>query len=628
MAYIINKYNGEQIAVVQDGTMNSALPIRLIGKDYAGFGEAQNENLVFLLENFANQTAPTSSLVGQLWYDKATSTLRYTDGYNWKGLASSWVSGAEPTDVHSLVIGDQWWDSENDQLKVYNGEQFVLVGPQNVGTNITQMRSKVVREANDLTRKHYIIEAVANGITAYVISTDSVFELHANDSIPGFSTIQQGITLNATNNPNYPGITQGNYRFWGTATNSLKLDGHAASDFIQSSNPLFNSVVHFSDTGLTVGGTNESTYKLKIAIASTVPTISNMLDESILFRTTVAGIAKYPLKLYGTSILPGSDSLVTDIGSLAYSFKDVYASTFNGIATKADTIKVGSDYKSTSIDVVADTIPVRTNTTGTYTITQGNATLSYPITTGSIKANFFVGTATQSIALKVGDIFTNASVTAESNTVVVRTANTETIDSVDTGAGSIKANSFIGVATKAVNIRVPNAAGTGFDYRLASTAANEGTIAVRTLIDDTVNDVPKGSLKAIVFVGTATQAYYADLAEKYLADEDYEVGTVVMIGGDSEVTAAEQGYRALGTVSANPAFKMNSELEGGTYIALKGRVPVKVIGAVTKGDRLIVSSTLGVAEAVSKGNPTPLVFAIALETSTEYGVKIVEAVVL
>jgi hypothetical protein len=128
-----------------------------------------------------------------------------------------------------------------------------------------------------------------------------------------------------------------------------------------------------------------------------------------------------------------------------------------------------------------------------------------------------------------------------------------------------------------------------------------------------------------VFNGTATAARYADLAEKYLADAEYEVGTVVMIGGEAEVTAAQVGFRAIGAVSANPAHLMNSELEGGTAVALKGRVPVKVTGSVIKGQRLVAGPS-GTAQA-AMGN-TADVFAIALESSDDTGVKLVEALVL
>jgi hypothetical protein len=125
--------------------------------------------------------------------------------------------------------------------------------------------------------------------------------------------------------------------------------------------------------------------------------------------------------------------------------------------------------------------------------------------------------------------------------------------------------------------------------------------------------------------GKASSAQYADLAEKYLADREYEVGTVVMIGGEKEITAATVGARALGVISANPAYMMNSELEGGTYVALKGRVPVKITGSVNKGDRLMAGDS---GYAIVVPSPCTEVFAIALETNTEIGLKMIEAVIL
>jgi hypothetical protein len=125
--------------------------------------------------------------------------------------------------------------------------------------------------------------------------------------------------------------------------------------------------------------------------------------------------------------------------------------------------------------------------------------------------------------------------------------------------------------------------------------------------------------------GTAVHAQYADLAEKYLADREYEIGTVVAIGGEAEVTACSQGDRAVGAVSANPAYAMNSGLDGGTYIALKGRVPIKVQGPVRKGQRL-VAGDWGCACAINNSDPD--VFAVALETNNNTGVNLVEALIL
>lgn len=118
---------------------------------------------------------------------------------------------------------------------------------------------------------------------------------------------------------------------------------------------------------------------------------------------------------------------------------------------------------------------------------------------------------------------------------------------------------------------------------------------------------------ATTVVGQSSSAKYADLAEKYLADADYEAGTVLAVGGINEVTYARTGDRAIGVVSTDPAFKMNSDLVGGTYVALKGRVPVNIDGTVKKGDKL-VAADYGRAKACAKMSFE--VFAIALHDSS------------
>lgn len=120
------------------------------------------------------------------------------------------------------------------------------------------------------------------------------------------------------------------------------------------------------------------------------------------------------------------------------------------------------------------------------------------------------------------------------------------------------------------------------------------------------------TVHAANFIGVSASAQYADLAEKYLADAEYKPGTVLTVGGTKEVTAAKNGDLVIGVVSTNPAFKMNSELAGGTYVALKGRVPVNVIGEVKKGDKL-VATNYGCA-AYSEFT-TCAVFALALTDS-------------
>jgi hypothetical protein len=99
--------------------------------------------------------------------------------------------------------------------------------------------------------------------------------------------------------------------------------------------------------------------------------------------------------------------------------------------------------------------------------------------------------------------------------------------------------------------------------------------------------------------GKSVQAQYADLAEIYTADMAYEAGTVVVFGGTAEVTTTTISHdtRVAGVVSSDPAYLMNSAVEG-IPIAMTGRVPCRVQGPVAKGTVLVTSTTPGVAQAI------------------------------
>ena len=113
----------------------------------------------------------------------------------------------------------------------------------------------------------------------------------------------------------------------------------------------------------------------------------------------------------------------------------------------------------------------------------------------------------------------------------------------------------------------------------------------------------RADVSAVNFNGVASSAKYADLAESYEADAEYALGTVLIFGGEKEVTQSttKMDRRKAGVVSEKPAFKMNMDLpdqvDHAPYVALQGRVPCRVVGEVHKGDLMISSSVPGCAEA-------------------------------
>lgn len=138
---------------------------------------------------------------------------------------------------------------------------------------------------------------------------------------------------------------------------------------------------------------------------------------------------------------------------------------------------------------------------------------------------------------------------------------------------------------------------------------------------------------ANIFDGTATEAKYADLAEKYTADADYEPGTVVVFGGAHEVstTNSKGDHRVAGVVSSNPGFLMNNELESNkesyaVEVGLTGRLPCKVLGKINKGDMLVSSPIPGYA--VVNNNPgVGTVLGKSLQDKTDGNKGVIEIVV-
>lgn len=138
-----------------------------------------------------------------------------------------------------------------------------------------------------------------------------------------------------------------------------------------------------------------------------------------------------------------------------------------------------------------------------------------------------------------------------------------------------------------------------------------------------------GNVTGTYFIGTATQAQYADLAENYLADQEYEAGTVVKIGGDFEITQTTNhaDVDVFGVISTEPAYLMNSEAQG-LPVALQGRVPVKVLGKIKKGERIVSSDEPGVAWALGSDEyDARAIIGRSLQDKEDGGLGIIEVVI-
>ena len=141
-------------------------------------------------------------------------------------------------------------------------------------------------------------------------------------------------------------------------------------------------------------------------------------------------------------------------------------------------------------------------------------------------------------------------------------------------------------------------------------------------------------IRCNVIHATATSAQYADVAERFEADAPMSAGAVVTVGGTAEITetTTDLSDNVFGVISDMPAYAMNAGAgnnESHPFVAMTGRTPVRVTGAVNKGDRLVTSSVKGCARAVAAGESiTPFnVIGRALESSTDAGIKLVNCAV-
>lgn len=182
MSYVIKKTDGNIIATVTDGTVDKAsTSLTLIGKNYKGIGEIYNENLVYLLENFANSSPPGNQVKGQLWYNINTSKLNVYDGDNWRPVGSPFVSTSKPS---NLVSGDFWIDTASQQLKFYDGINLITAGP--IYTKNQGKSGWVVEEiVSDNGDTRLVTSIYSAGTRMAIVSTTEFKPLVA---IPGFTT--------------------------------------------------------------------------------------------------------------------------------------------------------------------------------------------------------------------------------------------------------------------------------------------------------------------------------------------------------------------------------------------------------------------------------------------------------
>ena len=717
MAYTITSSTGVSYTI-EDGTINNAYSLKLVGKNVTNYGQVFAENSLRHLENFASPLAPTpnTTLVGQVWYDTTEKVLRvYKDSTNTWTRISPVVSATQPVD--GATAGAMYYDTTDDKLKIHDGvsykdsnyagevsNEYSSFGNLNTpSTYGTKLRNLFLTDNGDVPR----------AVSALVYVNDG----EASTTRPGGETVMALFSDHATFTlKDTAGSSHGDAYNW--------YDQFAESDGIGIEiKPGMNLRQEYSNTSialadrayradgisgnLVIGASN-------IAITSIVTTSSDIIpdagDTFDLGSSTnrwqniyINGIASLGQTNGTSEVRATAANVTTRIGTTAFPIttSNIGDATVNTIRVSnyeggTGNINIGNVIASGAISSASLTLSGAAAIAGNIDGTIFKGTTAIFTGNGSFGSITNTGTTTLNGSVILGDASAdNISINGEVNTHIIPDATTTYnlgsntrywsnlyVDNINasgdmTFAGKLRltdttnpANTtdttaplyLDGGAVIEKKLYVGETITTtgnfvGVNADLSGTLDADGTTNLNGLTNlngdvnlgnqntDTVSFLGKvdtniipttdtlnlGSASAPfgVLFGEATSARYADLAEIYSADADYEPGTVVKLGGSAEVTqtTSYNDPEVFGVVSTNPAYLMNSEADG-VAVALTGRVPVKVEGRIRKGERVVSGSKPGFAKALMKNEyDMRCIIGRALEDKETFDDGVVEIVI-
>jgi hypothetical protein len=563
MPYIINKYSGSELVVLQDGTLDTSTSIGLLGRNYVGYGEVQNENFLFLLENFAGTTPPARALEGQTWYDSVNNKLNTYDGTNWTPVGAATALENAPS---GPTEGALWYKISTKQLYVYsNISGWILVGPEGVsGFGETRIKAAILRDVSSVN--HAVLLVLVNDEVLSIHSSDT-FTINALDAITGFNELQKGVTLST--NTVIAGNVLGNST---TATrlqtgrfiNGVYFDGNNDITITSNTSAILTRGTYL--TGSNFNGSAATTWAVDASSANTIGKIVARDSTGSFAGGTITADQFIGPLIGNVTAISGTSTFYSLVANNIQGF------TFSGLADQANTLAPGRAING-----------VQFNGSQDITVTAAASTLS-----GTTLAAGIINSSLTSVGTLTGVSVTDAGATI---------GNAGEIHLFINGnAPTLAITNGLGL-TITINDAFQAGDEASFEFISSSVALAAGGTADPTFVGDAnskcnigLPDRTFGNVYADIFNGVATSVQNADLAENYTADAAYAPGTVLEFGGEFEVKLAQDGTnKVAGVVSTDPAYLMNSNCQGiyVAAVALQGRTPCKVRGHVRKGDMLI-----------------------------------------
>lgn len=218
---------------VQDQSLNRETSLSFPGKNYSGYAPVIAENFLHLLENFASNVQPVNPVQGQLWYDNSAGVnlLKVYDGTSWTAAGSVKKATAQQIEAASSanIKGDLWVDTENQQLYVFSGSNWLLIGPQFSAGLKTGPDVETITDTSNID--HNVVSIFSENQRIAIVSKTA---FTPKTSLAGFTSIGQGVNLSTVDENNTTSPT----KFWGTASkaDALIVRGQTvvANNFLRS----------------------------------------------------------------------------------------------------------------------------------------------------------------------------------------------------------------------------------------------------------------------------------------------------------------------------------------------------------------------------------------------------------
>lgn len=509
MPYIVNFTDSENKLpiTVYDNTSSTDTSLTFPGRNVSGYGQIVAENFLALLENFAKASSPVNPVEGQLWYDTSEGVLKIWDNTNWKAASNIQKSGVEPPTAEGR-IGELWVDTTNQQLHLFNGLGWILVGPEFSQGLRSGPKVELVQDSQDADR--VILIFYVEDVPIIIFSKDN---FTPKKTISGFSVIRSGLNITSID------VGTGfDTKLWGRATSAENLI--VADAEVPATVFLRSDVVNTTDFGFNVRNNSGIT----IGVDGTF-NLSTSLTASKLYNSASGS---------SIDIQTNKDGLPSTV------LRVIENKVGINVASPDEALSVDGNVTATGAVILTDTTPSTNLNNGTFR-TAGGAAISKNLLIGA-GLDVTGTTSTELLIPKATDTHDLGSVTRRWKTVRAKTIVADSIEGVVNGSitgNAVSATQLQQTTTFKMTGDV-SMADVPFNGSIGGTTKIFNTTLTTGIISTKAEPIPNRSIKDdyVLVFRTSTGSLLKESRDVFVGDLGIPIGAILPYAG----TQAPYGF--------------------------------------------------------------------------------------